>query len=229
MQTIIGDSFVVYRLYIVWAGHRFVFFLAFVLLVGSAASGMGILVECGKATATTTIFQLSNWIVSFFTLTLAVNFCCTCLIAGRIWWINRSMTGSRNLIPVIMMIVESGAIYSVSLITLLSVYLSGSVFQYAILDAITPIIAIVFTLIIVRVGLGLSNDEVPRQNRMNPTARSSGSRHTPTQPIAVHMTKVVHHDHEPVDELSSPSASVSFPGDDHKRNSRDEYEPAYTV
>lgn len=48
------------------------------------------------------------------------------------------MTGSRNLIPVIMMIVESGAIYSVSLITLLSVYLSGSVFQYAILDAVCP-------------------------------------------------------------------------------------------
>lgn len=59
------------------------------------------------------------------------------LIAGRIWWINRLMTtSSRSLLAVISIVVESGAIYSISLILLLSLYLRVMSFQCAVLDAV---------------------------------------------------------------------------------------------
>ena len=57
-----------------------------------------------------------------------------------------------------MIIIESGMIYSACLIILLSLYLSGSFAQYIVLDGVTQVIGIVFSLIIVRVGLGLSTD-----------------------------------------------------------------------
>ena len=65
-----------------------------------------------------------------------------------------------SVFPAAMIIIESGSIYSACLIILLSLYLSGSFAQYILLDAVTQMIGIVFSLIIVRVGLGLSTDAV---------------------------------------------------------------------
>jgi len=227
IQTLIGDSFVVYRLGVVWTGKRKrVVLPALLLLAGSIVAGIGALIAFARASATADVFQAKVWIASYFTLTLCVNFGCTCLIAGRIWSINRENrgSGSRNLLPVVIIIVESGAIYSVSLIALLVVFLAGSWFQYAIMDAVTPIIAIVFTLIIVRIGLGLTNDE-SRQSRVTPL--TSNSRLPPPQPISVQMTRVVHR--EPGNDASP--TTMSFPGDelDRKRGERDDYEPSFAV
>ena len=75
-----------------------------------------------------------------------------------------------------MIIIESGMIYSACLIILLSLYLSGSFAQYIVLDGVTQVIGIVFSLIIVRVGLGLSTDAVTytSQVRMSTFAAQAG-------------------------------------------------------
>lgn len=69
------------------------------------------------------------------------------LIAGRIWWVQRKITGLKaggkgrgSLAPAIIVIVESGAIYSVCLILLLSFYLSGIYAQYILLDAVQQVV-----------------------------------------------------------------------------------------
>jgi hypothetical protein len=65
------------------------------------------------------------------------------LIAGRIWWINRQAGSAaekisgRKLGPTIIIIIESGAIYSACLIILLSLYVSGSYAQYIFLDGVS--------------------------------------------------------------------------------------------
>ena len=68
---------------------------------------------------------------------------CSALIAARIIWVHRQMVGSingREVLPAAIVIVESGAIYSACLIILLSLYVSGSLAQYVVLDAVTQII-----------------------------------------------------------------------------------------
>lgn len=45
-----------------------------------------------------------------------------------------------NLMPVLLVVIESGALYSATLITLLATYLAGSWAQYLLIDALTPII-----------------------------------------------------------------------------------------
>jgi hypothetical protein len=99
--------------------------------------------------------------VSFFSLTLFTNFSSTgkatlihsvpvpikplfiylALIAARIWWVHRRVigitTGGGNLAPAAVVIIESGAIYSLCLVLLLSLYLSGSYAQYILLDTVS--------------------------------------------------------------------------------------------
>jgi len=64
--------------------------------------------------------------------------------------------GASSLWPVMTIILESGAIYSSTLLVLLATYASNSFSQYIALDMLVPIIGITFSLIIVRVGLGIS-------------------------------------------------------------------------
>ena len=61
------------------------------------------------------------------------------LIAAKIWWSEyqaRDLIRSRTLSPVIKIVVESGAIYSITLICLLVSYLCGSWAHYVFLDMV---------------------------------------------------------------------------------------------
>lgn len=217
LQTLIGDTFVIYRLKIVWSDDKRVVWPSVPLLIGSAVCGVGIFMECvlGKARD---IFDLGDWIASFTALTLAVNIYCTCFIAGRIWWIGR-LSGHTRLMPVAALVIESGVIYAASLLSGTIVYAFGSWFEYAIVDAMTPIIAIVFMLVIVRVGLDLTVDET-LMSSMRVAPPVSGLR-----PIAitVEMTKV-----ETTGE-SSATLPMPFSGEERERDGGDEYGPAYIV
>ncbi|KAH9838082.1 uncharacterized protein C8Q71DRAFT_577470 [Rhodofomes roseus] len=158
-QTLIGDSVVLLRCYLVW-GTVWVVMVPFVLLLGSTASGIGILYSFAKVVPQADIFvnELQNWITSFFSLTLATNIICTSLVALRIWWINRSIMTfvNHSYYPIIFLVLESGAVYSATLTVLIILYKTDAWFQYVLLDAISPIVGLVFSMIIIRIGLGIT-------------------------------------------------------------------------
>lgn len=58
----------------------------------------------------------------------------------KIWKINSfsSQFGGRSLTPVMLVVIESGAIYSCTLIALLACYLAKSWAQYIVLDSVKP-------------------------------------------------------------------------------------------
>jgi len=105
------------------------------------------------------VVQLQQWITSFFSLTLATNIICTAIVVYRIWDINREsiVFAESSLRPIMLLVIESGAIYSATLTLLLILYKVQSWFQYVILDAISPIVGLVFSMIIIRIGLGLTS------------------------------------------------------------------------
>jgi hypothetical protein len=62
------------------------------------------------------------------------------LVAFRIWFINRQtivFTG-YSMRPIIFLVIESGAVYSLTLLVLLVLYKVQSWFQYVVLDAVRP-------------------------------------------------------------------------------------------
>ncbi|KAF9005456.1 hypothetical protein BDQ17DRAFT_1303828 [Cyathus striatus] len=171
MQTLVGDAFILYRLYLVWNGDKRVVLPILVCFIASIGVGIGALQAFARAAPDEPVFitQLQDWIVSFFSLTLFTNFSSTSLIAMRIWWNHRKMSGvvsGRSLVPAAVVIIESGAIYSACLVILLSLYLSGSFAQYIVLDAVTQVIGVVFSLVIVRVALGISSETAVTRTRL---------------------------------------------------------------
>ncbi|KAF7973802.1 hypothetical protein HWV62_14168 [Athelia sp. TMB] len=217
LQTIIGDGFLLYRLAMVWSHDKRILLPLSIPFAGSIACGMGTMISFARVSSADSVFkaQLHNWIVSFFALTLFTNFTCTFLIAFRIWWTHRragsGAPGTISLLPTVVIVVESGAIYSVVLVILLSLYLSGSYAQYIALDAVTQIIGVVFSLVIVRVGMGLTSEaasdalrdsEKPHRSFRFLARGDRSSRAFALQalPVAVTITQDlhVHDDEDPV-------------------------------
>ncbi|KAF8503020.1 hypothetical protein BU17DRAFT_101872 [Hysterangium stoloniferum] len=204
IQTVLADSFATYRCWVVW-NRSWAVIIPALCVIGTLIAGIGVVHGCaitknGDVFAST----LSGWITSFFTLTLATNVICTSLIAARIWFTTRKVarfSGQQTLMPVVIVVVESGFIYSASCITLLVVYLIGSNAQYPALDGTFPIISIVFNLIIVRIALGIAHGGASGMQTTNPpsavgdNARSFASHHNnsqfPMKPLAVTVTQLV--------------------------------------
>ncbi|KAF8966876.1 hypothetical protein BDZ97DRAFT_1728649, partial [Flammula alnicola] len=166
-QTLVGDGFALYRLYVVWQRNKLVVLPFFIVFVASIGVGIGTLRGFAIASPNSPIFtsELGHWIISFFALTLFVNISATTLFAGRIWHVHRKVRGTtvsgKTLLPAAVIIIESGAIYSFCLVLLLALYLTGSNVQFIILDAVSTDLllqAIVFSLVIVRVALGVSTN-----------------------------------------------------------------------
>ncbi|KZP27847.1 hypothetical protein FIBSPDRAFT_1039852 [Athelia psychrophila] len=160
IQTLLGDACMIYRCWIIWQKKHWIVALPCLLLLSCAASGVGVIVSFSRVGPTTQVYEFAGWVSSFFSLTLATNTISTILIVFRIWSVDRAAGKFRqtksSLKPVISAVVESGLIYSISLVCLLAAYLPGTWAHFIILDALTPIIGIVFSMIIVRIGLSMS-------------------------------------------------------------------------
>ncbi|TBU49794.1 hypothetical protein BD309DRAFT_1014500 [Dichomitus squalens] len=176
IQTVLGDGMVLYRCYLVWGRSTRIIAFPVALLLGSTATGIGILYSFDKVVPQASIFvvQLGHWITAFFSMTFATNVVCTVLVAYRIWSMNRKHLAFRKLRPLMLLIVESGAIYSATLLALLILYNVDSWFQYVVLDAISAVVGIVFSVIMLRIATGVSTEEgetalLDEQNEAMPT------------------------------------------------------------
>jgi hypothetical protein len=212
MQTLVGDAFIIYRLHLVWNGDKRVVVPILICFTASIGVGIGALQAFARASPDAPVFitALQRWIVSFFSLTLFTNFSSTTLIAFRIWWIHRNSKGAvgsgRSVLPAMVVIIESGSIYSACLVILLSLYLSGSFSQYIVLDAVTQVIGVVFSLVIVRVALGISSESATAPTKMATfRVREVGGRTTDVsepdtlinmKPSRVNITKTFETDEE---------------------------------
>ncbi|KAI9061933.1 hypothetical protein FKP32DRAFT_1612869 [Trametes sanguinea] len=208
-MTLVADSFVTYRLFIVWNRTWWILTIPVTLLVATAVAGYGACVEIGLAKQGNAIFaeNLQPWIRSFFALSLTTNLLATILIAGRIMWSNRRVRKYRasgaaagSHWEVIETMIQSAAIYSAALASLLGTYLAGSNAQYVCLDILQPLIGVVFTLIIIRVGLGYTmNDSVSGGGHVSDRAGPSqlqtiGGHSYPLQPVAINVSVSRTHD-----------------------------------
>ncbi|KAJ7063525.1 hypothetical protein C8F01DRAFT_1133354 [Mycena amicta] len=162
IQTALGDGVVIYRCYMVWRSF-WIIILPCLLWCGVAVAGAGSVYTCTTPLADPTsiyALQLGKWIKAFYSTTLACNLTGTALLAYRLWTINRNVQKSRVgrgvVIPVLLVVVDAGALYSVTLIAALTCFALDSNGQYVVLDMVTPIISIAFYLVILRIAVARS-------------------------------------------------------------------------
>ncbi|KAH9895889.1 hypothetical protein C8Q73DRAFT_456158 [Cubamyces lactineus] len=158
VQTLILDAVVIYRTYVVWQSGLVVL-LPCIGWCGLLAGSVGLnvaLVNSSKHMGDVFAVQTGRWITAVYALTLGTNLSSTMLLAGRIWTVARRSAQYRSsniFSPVLRVIIESGAIYSMTITAALISFVVKSNGVYILLDMISPIISIVYNMLIIRMGI----------------------------------------------------------------------------
>ncbi|KLO17596.1 hypothetical protein SCHPADRAFT_994275 [Schizopora paradoxa] len=172
--TLISDSFILYRSYVVWQRSLYIIAFPFCIFLADLGTGIAAAQGLSKVTTEQTFFieRQDNLTKSFFTVTLALNTICSLLIAAKIYQnqrqLKRSFEDTRfqrpidgdSLSHIAVIIIESGAIYSSLMVILVGTYAAEITGIFSMfLDMTSPVIGIVFSSIIVRVARGVSHGE----------------------------------------------------------------------
>lgn len=183
-QTAVGDGVVLYRAYAVWRSP-WPIVLPFIVYCGVIAASIGSVYTVSITTPqSSNIFfkTTGQWITAFYAATFTCNLLATLTLAVRLWWIERKAAsfraGGGTLRPVLLIVVDSGLLYSAALFTALMCFVNGSNAQFILLDWITPIISISFYAVILRVALVQSDRErtivTPKVNISSNSNSNSG-------------------------------------------------------
>ncbi|KAF7342236.1 hypothetical protein MVEN_01811600 [Mycena venus] len=177
-SNLIADSIFVYRCYCIWGFRRRIIAVPVTLLIASGCLGYASVIVCG-------LEELSEFLFINIFFPLAVvfsvltNVMLMALTAGRIWWIAR---GARAIMgpavvqqyrTVIAMILESGALYCIPGLLYLITFATRPSSTQVIFAALTQIVGIAPTIIVVRVGLGNSVDSVDSFRAGGPAVQGS--------------------------------------------------------
>ncbi|KAJ6461695.1 hypothetical protein C8R45DRAFT_841932 [Mycena sanguinolenta] len=199
----IGDALIIHRLWTVWSHNNYIILLPIALLTGVAASGVGITYQFTQYKPGQNVFlsEAGRWITSDTAFTLCTNVYSTgksiqdCpFIAWPIWSRERAVKqyGGPSLKSVLIIIVESAALYTVWTTFFLASYLSRSNLQFMAADCWPAMTGISCMLIHARVGLARAQKE----GRF-PSSLHVGTGSNPVPSFAVNITRAVHTDVDP--------------------------------
>jgi hypothetical protein len=110
---------------------------------GSSTVTGSILLTVLNGSKVSDIFYLTTWITSFISASLATNFVATSLLALRIWNLRRETSQypnpvSNNFVSyrLFRVLIDSGALYSITLLITLILYVLDSNAQYIMVDTV---------------------------------------------------------------------------------------------
>lgn len=162
-QPTIADAVLVWRCYVLNNRSLLVGIPGCIVLLTNGATGYYVVWSLSQAGVGSTVYTTAHGLITtFYTLTILINVICTTLISWRIYRSRRSISdGPAALLPVLIVIVESGALYAISVLALLLAFLTGSNGQYPAMDIAPPIVGIIFCLIILQVHFHVGNNPQP--------------------------------------------------------------------
>ncbi|CAK5270879.1 unnamed protein product [Mycena citricolor] len=162
--TIIGDGFMIYRTYMIWQRSLRFVALPIVLWIASIVSGYGGTNALYETKQGTQLSPLVPWIPTFIALSLATNGYCTILIAYRIlrsqFAVRKMNAGNSRMMSIVVVFLESAALYSAELIALLVTHQLELNVQYVVLDATCSLLGITFSMIILPVTGAARGSEI---------------------------------------------------------------------
>ncbi|THU83044.1 hypothetical protein K435DRAFT_734296 [Dendrothele bispora CBS 962.96] len=173
MATIaMSDAMIIYRLWVVWGHNPYVVIFPLLTLIGLAVCGVGITYQFTQYFPGLDVFNsdAGRWITSDCVFTLCTNLYSTVMIAFRFWKAEKNLAeaaivrSGMGLKDVLMILVESAAIYTSWNILFFASYQSRSNLQFTAVDCWPEVAGIAFMLINVRAGFRTnqaSNQSLP--------------------------------------------------------------------
>lgn len=171
VMTFIGDGILIYRCFVIYARSRLVIIFPIILWIGNGVCGGLQIWSTVVAPENTGQAVLGAYVTAFFVITVSTNILVTGLIVLRIWRVDKASPrsfvtyGRPTLQHVAIVLVESGLLYTTTVIVALAVHLSGNNAITPMADIMVEIIGISFNLIIIRVNRGIAVgdvDDAPR-------------------------------------------------------------------
>ncbi|KAF9522528.1 hypothetical protein CPB83DRAFT_840410 [Crepidotus variabilis] len=152
LSAVLGDSFMIYRLWIIWGKNKLIIIPPIFFLGGIAITGTVVAWGFGKYDFAV-LASNGPWIICSYLSTFLCNIYSTALIALKIFLSNRQLrkTHTRNgldLAKVAEILVESAALYSCCMIISVATYLAASDVNDVMVTVNTPIIGIIFCMIV---------------------------------------------------------------------------------
>ncbi|KAK7059778.1 hypothetical protein R3P38DRAFT_969991 [Favolaschia claudopus] len=151
------DSLLIFRCYVVWGRNMHITFLPIVMLATTTVLGYVATVQDNFSTHPTVDPKIP------FVMSVATNSTLTVLTAGRMWWIGReagrasTLPAMRSYNSAVVMILESGALYSLTVILFVISYASPSrsatILNNVLTGVLPQMVNLAPSLIAVRVGL----------------------------------------------------------------------------
>ncbi|KAJ7306975.1 hypothetical protein DFH08DRAFT_513412 [Mycena albidolilacea] len=168
-SVLLGDSLVIYRLWIIWGRNRYIITFPIFSLACTFVAGFGTLYEFTQKGprlrgTTNVLTQIAPWIVTGGVLSLIINLYSTGLIIFRICKVTTAIrpTSDSRLMYFLNVLVESAALQTFWLVfgVITEFAKSDAAYAvYAVSDTFPAIIGIANLLIHARVGLGWSHDQ----------------------------------------------------------------------
>ncbi|KAF8837554.1 hypothetical protein BDN67DRAFT_972826 [Paxillus ammoniavirescens] len=162
IETLVGDAIIIYRAYVLWRRIDIVI-IPIIGWIAIVVTGTHATLSISQSSTTNASVlyerQAAQWVLSFYSTALATNLLATGLLILKLWAGHRNEVGlqrttRKSLIhPVIVIVMECGAVYSLTLITLLFTYVYASNGVYIMTDVIGQVIPITFCVIIVRTAM----------------------------------------------------------------------------
>lgn len=161
VETVVGDAILIYRCYVVWRRID-VIIIPIIAWMATAVVGTFSTWLISQPSITNSDYlvvleEAEKWVIPACSMALATNLIATSVLAYKLWSVHRRSSGMRTtrsqVYPILLIIMECGALYSLSLITILSTYIIKSNSGYIVVDMIGQIIPITFFLIIVRAAM----------------------------------------------------------------------------
>jgi len=175
VNSVVGDMVVVWRCFLVWGRSWKMCAAPILLVIGSAICGFGQTVFFARGQKYHSAFAhpLVLWNGSLFSLSLTTNIVVTCLVSLRVWYLLRLSGGTANFRywRILVIVIESGMIYSVALICEVTLYFMGLNSFYIVYDPIGQLTGIVPTMIIVLAGLEMTTNDVHSRMTKSQTTR----------------------------------------------------------
>jgi len=214
VTTCVGDTFMIYRLYIVWGRNLWIIAPSAIIVAGLSATGS--VIQWLVATKSDgSIFETAGgWINAFYALSFCTNLYCALFIAYRVWLSKRNVSrlGSAQPSPVqrvVNALIQSAALYCLCLLLSLILYVKTNNVQYIFAATNCPTIGIAFTMIVTRtsrVGKNIDTESGSRRTLRDPITMRSVA-------IKITSTQVSHH-RDPLteDDDSSKPADLEATG-----------------
>ncbi|KAG9033323.1 hypothetical protein FRB95_000330 [Tulasnella sp. JGI-2019a] len=171
IEGLLTDVVVCWRLYVIWLRRKCVMIIPIALLLGGLVSGIIMLIFTIRRTINgdNSLYPvIDRWWEITLGFTIAVNIVVPGMIVGRLWYIARKLglIGSNSVKPyrqIALALMESGTLYTVGVTAWLVFFLSGSLPGLYLGACILPtVVAIVPTLIVLRINTFTQSHEIPR-------------------------------------------------------------------